>query len=107
MKLRGIFQTLHAEFVQLPGLQESVNFMVKNSGYNIEHIEALKKASVDDYEAMFMKVHDEVKLSSQIKWTLRWRDGDHAEIAIKAREALERIAATSLLNSIRVKRYVG
>lgn len=106
VKLRETFQALHAQLVQLPGLEESVNFMAKNSGYNTEHIDALKKASVDDYEAMFLKAHDEVKLSSQIKWTLRWGDGDHAEIANKAREALERIAATSLLNSIRVKRYV-
>jgi hypothetical protein len=79
--------------------------MAKNSGYNAEHLEAMKKASVDEYQAMFLKEHDDVRLSNLLKWSLRWADTDHAEITAKAKEALERIKATSLLNAVRVARY--
>lgn len=104
-KLRATFDTVHSRLTQLPGLEEAVTFMAKNSGYNAEHLEAMKKASVDEYQAMFLKEHDGVKLSDLIKWSLRWTDTDHAEITAKAKEALQRIKATSLLNSIRVGRY--
>ena len=104
-KLRATFESVHAELKKLPGLEEAVTFMAKNSGYNAEHLEAMKAASVDEYQAMFLKLHDDVKLSSLIKWSLRWADTEHAEITAKAREALERIKATSLLNSIRVRRF--
>ena len=79
--------------------------MAKNSGYDDEHLEAMKVASVDEYHAMFLKQHDDVKLSNLVKWSLRWSDSEHAEITAKAREALKRIKATSLLNAIRVSRY--
>jgi hypothetical protein len=104
-KLRATFDAVHSELIRLPGLEEAVTFMVKNSGYNDEHLEAMKRASVDEYYAMFLKHHDDIKLSSLIKWSLRWGGGEHAEIATKATEALERIKATSLLNAIRVSRY--
>jgi hypothetical protein len=54
---------------------------------------------------MFLKHHDDVTLSSLIKWCLRWSDSEHAEITNKATEALNRIKDTSLLNAIRVNRY--
>lgn len=103
--LRAKFDAVHAEFTPLPSLEEAVTFMAKNSGYNAEHLEAMKKASVDEYHAMFLKEHDGVKLSSLVKWSLRWTNTEHAEITIKAKEALQRIKATSLLNSIRISRY--
>lgn len=105
IKLRAIFDTVHAELTPLPGLEEAVTYMAKNSGYHPEHLEAMKAASVDEYQAMFVKQHDDVKLSSLVKWSLRWADSEHAEITVKAKEALERIKATSLLNAIRVSRY--
>lgn len=104
-KLRAKFDVVHSELTQLPGLEESVCFMAKNSGYNPEHLEAMKLASVDEYEAMFLKKHDGVRLANLIKWSLRWAGSDHAEITVKAKEALNRIKATSLLNAIRVGRY--
>lgn len=104
-KLRATFDAVHSRLTQLPGLEEAVTFMAKNSGYNPEHLEAMMKASVDEYHAMFLKEHDDVKLSNLIKWSLRWADSDHAEITAKAKAALERIKATSLLNAIRVSRY--
>jgi hypothetical protein len=104
-KLRTTFDTLHSELTQLPGLEEAVTFMAKNSGYDPKHLEAMMKASVDEYEALFLKEHDEVTLSNLIKWSLRWAGSDHAEITAKAKEALARIKATSLLNSIRVSRF--
>ncbi|SDC52184.1 hypothetical protein SAMN05216345_102606 [Cupriavidus sp. YR651] len=104
-KLRATFATVQSTLTQLPSLEEAVSFMAKNSGYNPEHIEAMRKASVDDYYALFMGDHRDPTLSALIKWTLRWVDTEHAEIAAKAKEALERIKATSLLNSIRVSRY--
>lgn len=104
-KLRATFDAVHSGLTQLPGLEEAVTFMAKNSGYNPEHLEAMMKASVDEYQAMFLTEHDDVKLSNLIKWSLRWADSDHAEITAKAKEALERIKATSLLNAIRVSRY--
>ncbi|MNV49101.1 hypothetical protein D3C71_1410440 [compost metagenome] len=79
--------------------------MAKNSGYNPEHLQAMKAASVDEYQAMFLKQHHDVKLASLISWSLRWADSEHSEITAKAKEALERIKATSLLNAIRVSRY--
>jgi hypothetical protein len=104
-KVRVVFEELFARLNQLPTLEEAVKFMVKNSGYNPEHLQAMKLASVDDYQAMFMKTYDDVQLSSLIRYTLRWADSDHAEITAKAKEALERIKATSLLNAVRVSRY--
>ncbi|WP_457446999.1 hypothetical protein [Roseateles sp. P5_E4] len=104
-KLRATFDAAHSGLTQLPGLEEAVTFMAKNSGYNPEHIAAMTNASVDEYHAMFLKQHDDVKLSNLIKWSLRWAESDHPEITAKAREALERIKATSLLNAIRVGRY--
>ncbi len=103
--LRAKFDAIHSAVKQLPGLEEAVTFMARTSSYNPEHIKAMEIASVDEYEALFLAKHDDVKLSSLIKWTLRWADGDHAEITKKAKEALTRIKATSLLNSIRISRY--
>lgn len=99
-KLRATFEAVYSGLTQLPGLEEAVTFMAKNSGYNPEHLQAMKVASVDEYQAMFLKQHDDVKLSSVISWSLRWADSEHSEITVKAKEALERIKATSLLNAI-------
>lgn len=104
-KLRATFDAVHSGLKQLPGLEEAVTFMAKNSSYNPEHIETMMKASVDEYHAMFLKEHHDVKLSSLIKWSLRWASSDHAEITAKAKEALERIKATNSLNAIRVGRF--
>lgn len=104
-KLRATFEAVHSGLTQLPGLEEAVTFLAKNSGYSPEHLEAMKAASVDEYQAMFLKQHDDVDLSSLIKWSLRWAGSEHSEITSKAKEALERIKATSLLNAIRVGRY--
>jgi hypothetical protein len=104
-KLRATFEAVHSGLIQLPGLKEAVTFMVKNSGYNPDHLEAMMKASVDEYQAMFLEKHDVIKLSSIVKETLRWTDGEHSEITAKAKSALERIKATSLLNAIRVGRF--
>lgn len=104
-KLRATFDAVHSGLKPLPGLEEALTFMAKNSGYDDEHLEAMKVASVDEYHAMFLKQHDDVKLSNLVKWSLRWSDSEHAEITAKARDALKRIKATSLLNAIRVSRY--
>lgn len=104
-KLRATFEAVHSGLMQLPGLEEAVTFMAKHSGYNPEHLEAMKVASVDEYQAMFLKQHDDVQLSSLVKWSLRWENSEHAEITAKAKEALERIKTTSLLNAIRVRRF--
>ena len=104
-KLRERFEEMHARLTQLPSLHAAVSFVAQNSGYNDEHIEAMKRASVDEYEALFLADHSAPKLPSLIKWTLRWSGTDHAEITDKAREALKRIKETSLLNAIRAGRY--
>lgn len=104
-KLRGTFDDVHAKLTQLPSLKEAVDFMAKNSAYSPEHLEAMMKASVDDYQTLFLSEHNDVNLSSRIKWSLRWAGTDHAEITSKAKEALTRIKATSLLNAIRASRY--
>ena len=104
-KLRSIFQTIHTNQVKLPSLKESIIFMAKHSSYNAEHLEAMKRASVDDYQSMFMEKHTDVGLPSVIKWTLRWENTENADITIKAKEALTRIKGSNLLNAIRVARY--
>ena len=104
-KLRSTFDALHSNLAKLPTLVEAFIFMNKGS-YGLEHIEAMKKASVDDYEAMFLKTHKDISLSDLIKWSMRWAaDTDKAQITFKAKQALERIKATSLLNAIRTSRY--
>jgi hypothetical protein len=103
-KLRATFDAIHARLVQLPSLEESLYFMARTSSYRPEHIEALKRATVDEYHALFLARHSDVKLTHLISWTLRWAETDYAEITVKAREALARIKETSLLNSIRVGR---
>jgi hypothetical protein len=102
--LRAKFETLHSVLVELPGLEESLVFMVKHSAYNPEHILALRNATVDEYQALFLKEHRDVRLANIIKWCLRW-DGENAEITNKSREALARIKHTGLLNEIRVSRF--
>lgn len=104
-KLRSAFDKVHAELTQLPGLDEAVTYMAKNSSYSPEHLEAMMKATVDEYHAFFLKEHNDVKLSNLIKWCLRWTDTEHALITVKAKSALERIKKTSLLNHIRVSRF--
>jgi len=104
-KLRAAFDSVHTGLMQLPGLEESLSFMARTNSYNPEHLEALKKASVEDYHELFTAPHDSRKLAPLIKWSLRWANSDHAEITVKATEALGRIKATSLLNSIRVSRF--
>lgn len=104
-KLRHKFEALHAGFTQFLGLEEAITYMDRNSSYNPEHLEAMKRATVDEYQALFLKAHQNFELANILKWSLRWADGEHAEITTKAREALERIKATSLLNAIRVGRY--
>ncbi|WP_157201692.1 hypothetical protein [Massilia sp. Root335] len=104
--LRTKFDEAHTSLVRLPSLDESLKFMVKHSGYNPEHIEALLKATVEEYEAVFLEEHSDVKLASLIKWSLKW-DGDKVEISRKAKEALQRIKATTPLNAIRVGRYLN
>lgn len=104
-KLRATFEAVHSGLTQLPGLEEAVTFMAKNNGYDPEHLQAMKVASVDEYQSMFLKQHDDVKLSRLISWSLRWADSEYSEITVKAKEALERIKATSLLNAIRVSKY--
>lgn len=104
-KLRESFEAVHSELATLPSLEESVIFMARHSGYNREHLDAMERASVDDYEAMFLKTHADVRLSSLIKWSLRWEGTEHAQITAKAREALQRIKEINLLNKVRVARY--
>jgi hypothetical protein len=105
ISLRKKFDAAHIELTHLPGLEEAITFMAKNSGYNPEHLEAMKRASVDEYHAMFLKEHESVELSNLVRWSLRWTGTENSDITTKAKEALQRIKATSLLNSIRVGRY--
>lgn len=103
-KLRAAFDAAFVELNPLPSLEDAVKFMVENSGYNQEQIDAMKSASEDDYFALFMKQHVDVSLQSLVKWSLRWDGTDHSEISAKARAALERIKATNPLNAVRVNR---
>lgn len=103
--LRKAFDEGHAKLRKLPTLEESLMFMVDHSGYNEDHIEALKAASVEDYRNLFEQQFSGRKLSELVKWALQFNSGDKAEIGRKAREALEGIKSTNLLNEIRVGRY--
>jgi hypothetical protein len=103
-QLRAIFKATHDSLVKLPSLVDSLSFMARTSSYNPEHLEALKQATVDDYHALFLAPPSGVKLSQLIKWSMRWAESGPTEISDKARQALQRIQDTSLLNSIRVAR---
>lgn len=103
--LRKAFEDAYSDLRRLPSLEESISFMVEHSGYNNEHIEALKTASVEDYYRLFTQPHTGRRLSQFVKWSLRFNSGDQAEIGEKARKALEQIKESNLLNKIRVRKY--
>lgn len=85
---------------------EAVQFMSKNNGWNVEHTEALKNATVDDLYNLFKQEHGD-ELSRIVKSCLQfeqWND-DKTIIGQNARAALVRIGKENKLNAIRVKRY--
>ena len=104
-KLRDEFAQVYVKLQRLPSLEEAVLFVITNSGYNPEHLEAMRQASVDDFYALLMKPREDVKLTSIVKWLMRWKGTENAVITDKAREALEKIKAINLLNHVRVSRY--
>jgi hypothetical protein len=104
-KLRDEFAQVHVKLQRLPSLEDAVLFVINNSGYNPEHLEAMRQASVDDFYALLMKPRKDVKLASIVKWLMRWKGTENAVITDKAREALEKIKAINLLNHVRVSRY--
>lgn len=104
-KLREAFDNAHAALVHLPTLSDAAYFMAKHSGYNPEHVEALKRATVDDFHTFFLGEHDFAMHPKLVKWCIQWTAPEHAEIGRRAREALERIKASSDLNAIRVRRF--
>jgi len=104
-RLRDRLAAVSSSLKKLPSLAEAITFIVKNSGYNDEHIEAMEQASVDDYEALFRNPPSEIRLESCVKWSMRWANTEHAAITATAGEALTRIKASSLLNQIRTSRF--
>ena len=104
-KLRDEFAQVHLKLQRLPSLEEAVLFLINNSGYNPEHLEAMRQASVDDFYALLIKPHENVRLASIVKWLMRWKGTENAVVTEKAIEALERIKAINLLNHVRVSRY--
>lgn len=104
-KLRDKFIQVHLKLQRLPSLEEAVLFVITNSGYNPEHLEAMRQASVDDFYALLMKPHENGRLASIVKWLMRWKGTENAVVTDKATEALERIKTINLLNHVRVSRY--
>lgn len=85
---------------------EAVQFMSRNNGWNVEHTEALKNATVDDLYDLFKEEHGD-ELSRIVNSCLQfeqWSD-NKTIIGQNARAALVRIGKENKLNSIRVKRY--
>lgn len=103
-KLREALGIAHGELVQNPTLAESVLYMVNHSGWNTNHIEAMKRATVDDYRIFFQENHGEMH-SQVVKRCLQFVDPENGEIVQKAREALVFIGNTSELNAARVKNF--
>jgi hypothetical protein len=104
-RLRDEFAKVHLKLQRLPSLEDAILFVIANSGYNPEHIEAMKQATVDDFYNLLMKPREDVKLASIIKWLMRWKGTENAVITDKASEALKKIKDTNLLNYVRVSRY--
>lgn len=102
--IKNKFAAAHAKLTSLPTLSESARFYADNSGWNPEHIEAMKKATVDEFHDFFMMDHGD-DLNRLIKACLNIGSAEDSDIALKAKGALKRIAATSALNAERVGRY--
>lgn len=106
-QLRLKFESVHKELAQLPTAKEALLFMVQHSGYGPQHIAALKDATVEDFLEIFQGQYDETVFPEMVRWSTQWSDSEHEEIAVKAKEALQRIKATSKLNAVRVARFGG
>jgi hypothetical protein len=90
---------------ELPTLREAAVRVAEQSGWSAAALIVLKSATVDDYYDLFKADHGRA-LHGIIKACLHFKaHPEHADIAYKAREALERIGAESTLNALRVKRY--
>jgi len=104
--LREQFEKAYAMLAKTPSLSEAIHFMVKGGSWNAEHVAALRRASVDDFQALFLGPHDYDVHSNLVKRCISWGgDLEDAGVRKNAREALERIKASSDLNALRVKQF--
>lgn len=85
-------------------LREAVEGMAGGRGWSVEQEEALSAATADDLYQLF-KGQTSVRVAKVVNVCLGFRNSPRAHIAERATVALQRIAAESNINRIRVARY--
>ena len=106
VKLRERFAAVHRVGHPLPSLVDAALTMAKGQGFNNEDMAALEAATEEDFYKLFKADHGE-QHGWIVKGCLRAGGvGGHQEVGARARAALERIAAESPLNAVRVNRYL-
>ena len=95
----------YAELHEPPSLLDTVKQIHTNGSWSNEHIQVLKKASVDDFFNLFKLEEHQENLKGMIKVCLKFRNSGDESISQNAYAALIRIGNENRLNRIRVERY--
>lgn len=87
-------------------LRDAIYFLAQQSGWNPEHIEALRTATDEQLLAFFKDVHGKA-LRDLVNGCLRLREADGAssDVGWKVAGVLQQIAGQSRLNEIRMGRF--
>lgn len=99
------FIRAHMALVALPTLEDAALSIGKNTGWNNQHIEALGKATIDDFYELFIRSHGNDHHDLVKGCLIAGSPETQRGIREKATEALKRIGATSALNAERVKAF--
>ena len=104
--LKERFREKYDQIKVYPSIDEAVLYIIENNGWLDDHIEALNRATEDDFYAFFKRDHGR-NLSKIIQeGCLRFKlTSEYHEIGSKAYAALIRIGKENPLNAIRVAKY--
>lgn len=110
-KFRDAVKMAYSSARVLPTLAETIKDLYGKRGWNMEQIEILSKASVDDYYEFFKSIGVDDNLGSYIRTCLEFgsfSDGEerYKKIHANASDALRKIAGESHLNKVRISRYL-
>jgi hypothetical protein len=104
--LRARFAEKHKALVRLPSLLDAAVTLGKGQGWNETDLQALDAATEQQFYDLFKKDHGN-RLHIVVKGCIRIGEiAGHEQAGKRVRAALERIAADSAINAIRVNRYL-
>jgi hypothetical protein len=106
-RLRELFAAKDAVHNPLPTLQEAATVFAKGQGWDELDMKAMEAASAGEFYELFKKDHGD-KLQRLVRGCLRVGGvAGHEEVGKRVRSALEKIAAESAINKLRVSRILG